>query len=86
MVLALALAGCGSPFTDAEVQSVREAIRAEYSRREGVTVVEVRMERESSTKLKGFVKLQAEIEPGVMQVLKTCSATKSDGRPLWSCH
>jgi len=52
VVMLLALAGRGSTFSETDVESVKAAIREEYSRREGGTVADVRTVKEPNLPLR----------------------------------
>jgi hypothetical protein len=74
----------GHGFTDADVANTEKNIREEFSKSRGLTVDEVKLMRESPTKLTGFVKLRA---PLIGQVTKSCTATLGeDGQFVWRCN
>jgi hypothetical protein len=73
----------GNGFTDADIANVTQSIRAEFSKRAGVTVQDVQMLRESPRRLEGFVKIKV---PLIGTVDKSCTATMGDdGRSIWQC-
>jgi hypothetical protein len=73
----------GRGFTDADVERIEQGIRAEFSKREGIKVEEVKMIRESPRKMTGFATIRA---PLIGAVHKSCSATMSeDGQTIWEC-
>lgn len=73
----------GPSFGDAEIANVEQSIRSEFGKREGITVTEVHMMKESPRKLSGLAKMQF---PLVGEVTKICSATMAeDGQYIWEC-
>jgi hypothetical protein len=71
-------------FSDDELSKMKSSIKSEFEKREGLTVKEVVMLRETSTKATGFVKLDA---PILGEVTKACSATMGDDwRYIWQCQ
>jgi hypothetical protein len=77
-----ALSGRG--FTDADITNIEQSIRTEFAKRSGVNVEEVKMIKESPTKLVGFAKIRI---PLLGTAQKSCSATMgSDGQSMWQCN
>jgi hypothetical protein len=71
-------------FTDADVALVEQSIRTEYARRNGLKVAEVKLTRESPTRLTGSVKVNV---PSLGMVEKACGASLGDrGQPIWQCN
>ena len=71
-------------FTDADVALVEQSIRTEYARRSGLKVAEVKLARESSTRLTGSVKVNV---PSLGMIEKACEASLGDrGQPIWGCN
>jgi len=71
-------------FTNPDIEAMKDIIKQEFEKREGVKVIEVEMIKESSTKAIGFVKLQV---PLFGQITKSCSATMGEsGRYIWECR
>lgn len=71
-------------FTDADVALVEQSIRTEYARRNGLKVAEVKLTRESPTRLTGSVKVNV---PSLGMVEKACTASLGDrGQPIWQCN
>jgi hypothetical protein len=74
-----------SGFTDADIDAVKTSIKSEFGKRDGITVSEVTMIRETPRKLVGFAKLRigAPIAPATPKVVETSC---SDGpRPNIDC-
>ena len=70
-------------FTDADVALVEQSIRTEYARRNGLKVADVKLTRESPTRLTGSVKVDV---PSLGMVEKACGASLGDrGQPIWHC-
>jgi hypothetical protein len=70
-------------FSDTEIANVEQSIRSEFGKREGITVTEVRMMKESPRKLSGLAKIQV---PEFGEVTKSCSATMGeDAQYIWEC-
>jgi hypothetical protein len=71
-------------FTDADVALVEQSIRTEYARRNGLKVSDVKLTRESPTRLKGSVKVNV---PSLGTIEKACDASLGDrGQPIWQCN
>lgn len=71
-------------FTDADVLLVEQSIRTEYARRNGLKVSDVKLTRESPTRLTGSVKVNI---PSLGTVVKACNASLGDrGQPIWQCN
>jgi hypothetical protein len=71
-------------FTDGDVALVEQSIRTEYPRRIGLKVVDVKMSRESPTRLTGSVKVDV---PSLGVIEKACEASLGDrGQPIWQCN
>jgi hypothetical protein len=85
LVISLAAAGCSRGFTSEDIEAIKKSIKQEFEKQEGVSVIEVVMMKESSTKAVGFVKLKL---PTFGEISKSCSATMGeDGKNyLWSCE
>lgn len=74
----------GHGFTDADVTMIERSIGEEYAKGKGVTVVEVKLLKESPRKLTGFAKLKM---PLVGTIDKQCSATLGeDSKWMWRCQ
>lgn len=73
-----------SGFQQEDIDSVAASIKAEFEKRDGVEVRDVKLIRESSNKLVGFVALKAD---GV-DVTKPCEATMDDDdmQLIWRCE
>ncbi|MDX3966046.1 MAG: hypothetical protein QHD01_05535 [Bradyrhizobium sp.] len=71
-------------FSKSGINSIREDIRSEFSKRDGVRVIDVSLIQESERRLEGFVKLQID----KAEITKDCSASMSmeDGRTIWGCR
>ena len=72
-------------FVKADIKAMKESIRTEFEKREGIEVVEVEMIRESDTKATGFVKLKTRL---LGEIMKSCSATMEldSNRYIWRCE
>ena len=71
-------------FTDADVALVEQSIRTEFARRNGLKVADVKLTKESPTRLTGLVKVNV---PSLGMVEKACTATLGDrGQPIWECN
>ncbi len=71
-------------FTDADVALVEQSIRTEYARRNGLKVADVKLTRESPSRLIGSVTVNV---PSLGTVEKACSASLGDhGQPIWQCN
>jgi hypothetical protein len=71
-------------FSDAEIEHVKQDIRAEFNKRTGVTVEGVQMMTESPRKLIGFAKMKV---PLLGEMTKSCTATMSEqGQTMWECR
>jgi hypothetical protein len=82
-IAVFSLTACGG-FSDADIENCKQSIREEFSRKPGVTVVDVVMMRESSKKLTGLVKIKV---PPLGELTRSCSATMGDGnRYIWTCE
>jgi hypothetical protein len=74
----------GPSFGDDEIKRAEQSIRSEFGKREGVTVLDVQLMKESSRKLSGFVKVKV---PLFGEVTKPCSATMGDNSEyMWTCQ
>lgn len=73
-----------SGFQPEDVENVVTSIRAEFEKRDGVKVLDVKMIREADNKLTGFVKLDV----GGLPIAKPCEATMDDGDQqfVWRCE
>lgn len=73
-------------FTAAEIDRVKASIKTEFEKRDGVSVEDVTMLKETARKLSGFVKLR--ISPLPNPITKACNATmeESGGKYLWRCE
>lgn len=70
-------------FTDEDISTVKARIRAEYEKRPGVTVSDMKMIKDSDKHLTGWVKFTD--DGGQRSV--DCSATMGDGRQyIWRCQ
>jgi YbbR domain-containing protein len=81
---ALLFFGGSSGFSNADIEGIKKSIKSKYEKREGVTVLEVQMLKESSRKAVGYVKLKIAV---LGEVTKPCSATLAeDGeQTIWRC-
>jgi hypothetical protein len=61
ITLSFLTCACESGFVQEDVDNVKKIIKTEFEKREGVTVTEVQMIKESPKKLSGFVKLKLNI-------------------------
>ena len=85
-LLALTLLGCGNGFADEDIRSCEEEIRREFGKREGVTVLDVTMMKESAKKLRGYAKLRMDLMGETMEVTKSCEANYMEGdQYIWEC-
>ena len=74
----------GRGYSDADVANIEQSIRTEFSKRDGAKVEEVKMIRESPTKMAGFATLRV---PLLGEVHKSCSATMGEnGQSIWRCN
>jgi hypothetical protein len=75
----------GAPsFDEAEIEHVKQSIRSEYGKREGITVVDIQLMKESPKTLSGFIKVKV---PLFGDVTKPCSATMGEGdQYIWECQ
>ena len=78
------LAGCSpSGFSDADIEAIKKSIKTEFEKREGVTVVDVTMLKESPKKAIGLVKLNV---PLAGEITKACTATMGEvPQYIWQC-
>jgi len=82
------LSACKSGFSDDDVKKIQDDIRAEFSKKQGVEVLDVQMLKESPNKLTGFAKIKVALPFGLhKEVTKNCSALKGegDGKSMWKC-
>ena len=78
--------GCGTGFSDADIDKVKQSIREEFSKRDGVTITDVEMLRESPKKLTGFVKAQVSMFGVSREIMSACTATMGDSNEyIWNC-
>jgi hypothetical protein len=65
------------------IESVKGEIRHEYSNREGVTVQDVQLVKESDTKLSGFGKLKV----NDIEIFHGCTVTVAEdgSNSIWRC-
>lgn len=72
-------------FSNSDISSIKESIRTEFGKREGLSVLEVSLIKESERRLQGFVKLKTET---LDEVTKDCTAAMSidDGQTIWGCR
>jgi hypothetical protein len=74
----------GWSFGDDEIKNVEQSIRSEYGKRQGITVLDVQLMKESPKKLSGFIKVKV---PLLGEVTKPCAATMGeDGQYIWQCQ
>lgn len=82
-------------FLEADLDRIKQDIRAEFSKRDGLKVIEVQLIRENDRKLVGFVKLEIEALAELKRlgslfdgtIMKECMATMDDKwETLWSCR
>jgi hypothetical protein len=89
IVLAFALftASCSSKFSEAEILGAENDIRAQYEK-QGFTVEQVNLVKESDRRLSGFVKFRKSAGlPSKVQMTKNCTATMDadSSRYIWEC-
>ena len=73
----------GRGMSDADVAKIEQSIKTEFARRSGLTVVEVKMARQSPTELAGVAKVKTQL--GTIE--KTCNASLGDrGQLTWQCR
>jgi len=73
----------GHGYSRADAMAIAQTIRDEYSKQPGVTVEDVAMIRESSTRMRGFAKIKI----GRREANKSCTATLGeDGQSVWTCE
>lgn len=72
-------------FSDADIERVRQSIRQEYAKKEGITVVDVTMIKKSNRELTGFVQLKASAGDDSQTVDCTASMAESGGQYIWRC-
>ncbi|MDQ0504119.1 hypothetical protein [Xanthobacter agilis] len=70
-------------FSDREINYIKQDIRSEFEKKNGVTVKEVALLRDGSQKLTGFVKLYID----GTEISKGCNAIKDgiSGGTMWHC-
>ncbi|MCK1611050.1 MULTISPECIES: hypothetical protein [unclassified Bradyrhizobium] len=76
----------GKPaFSKTDISSLRDDIRAEFSKRNGVHVTDVNLVQESQRRVQGFVKLKVD---DLGEITKDCTAVMSidDGQSVWGCR
>ncbi len=71
-------------FSDAQIDSVKNQIRAEFDKKAGVSVEDVSLVRESANKLTGFVRLK--IAGLDADITKECAVTRDDEQVIWQCR
>lgn len=71
-------------FTDEDIVAAKDSIRAEFAKRDGVTVNEVELLREGTTKLTGYARLTIDGS----EVVRACTAVMDDraARFIWRCE
>jgi len=86
LLLGLLAIGCSKGFSDADIEKTKADIRS-YFEKEGFTVMEVSMIRESDMKLTGYAKVEKKILGLPVPATKNCTATMDaqGGRYLWEC-
>lgn len=73
----------GRGFSDADVAKVEQSIKTEFARRSGLTVVDVKLVKDSPTQLSGVAKVNSQL--GIIE--KTCQASLGDrGQLTWGCR
>jgi hypothetical protein len=71
-------------FTEEDIANVKEHIKDDFNQRPFIHVTEVRMIRESSHKLIGFVKMKQDYQSGIL--MQNCSATLGDSNEyIYEC-
>ena len=72
-------------YTDAEITVLKKIIQEKFEK-EGFTVSEVSLVRESDYKLTGFAKMNLKVLP-LAAVTKNCTAIKDphSGTSIWEC-
>jgi hypothetical protein len=95
--MSFVLVGCGSgsisipgltspSFSQADAEKAKDTVRQMYAEKSGVTVLDVEMMRETSTKLTGFVKFKKQIFFSDHEFSKQCSAVLGqDGQYIIHC-
>lgn len=82
-------------FEKADVDRIKQDIRTEFSKSDGLRVVDVQLIRENDRKLVGFVKLEIEALAELKKLggnfdgtmMKECTASMDDNwQMLWSCR
>jgi hypothetical protein len=73
---------CSSEFSEGDIDAAKSAIRTEFEK-EGYTVEEVSLIKESDRRLSGFVRLKK----SDLRVTEDCTATMSADSPkyIWEC-
>lgn len=91
LLLLLAYVGytssCSSGFSEDDIGAAKSAIRTEFEK-QGFTVEEVSLIKESDRRLSGFVRLKKSASSlGEVQVTRDCTATMSADSPtyIWEC-
>jgi hypothetical protein len=85
-IMLTVLMGCNKGFTNAQIDEVKHSIKTEYEKN-GATVTEVFMMRESPKKLVGFVKINVSF--GIWDsrtVTQSCNATMGEDSYMWRCE
>jgi hypothetical protein len=73
----------GTGFTDEDVGRIEQDIRTEFSKRRGITITQVHLQKESPRSLIGFAKATV---PLLGEHTMSCSATMGeDGKSMWEC-
>lgn len=87
VVVAACLGACNSGFSEDEIKNIQDSIRIHYGKKQGVEVLDVQMiKAATSNQLTGFVKLRVGLPFGLHKdITNDCSATKGDGKSLWTC-
>lgn len=87
LYIASVLCGCGTEFTDEDIVVCKQSIHDEYSKRDGVEVIEVVMMKESRKKLMGLLKLKVNFMGTDREITKSCTATMGETHQyIWQCE
>jgi hypothetical protein len=73
----------GPHFTAGDLQTIKDNIKKQYGKREGIEVLDVQIIQESATKATVFVKLRNSI---LGEFMHSCTATMGqDWKYIWKC-
>jgi tetratricopeptide (TPR) repeat protein len=79
------LVSCSQGFSSLDIKTIEKSIWTEFSKRDGVQVRDVKMIKETNTKLTGYVRLWI---PGIdIEITKSCNAIYGqDAQTMWQCQ